>query len=402
MTMRPGPIWNCIASEERLMFCSKWYLMLTVLVFAIVPGLSQGRTWFVEKDGSGDYTIIQDAIDAAAAGDTIRIGPGRFEEYRTYTYPGGIYDVGIHNSLPSIAILGTGETATTIGVTVDGDGDYSAGLFNDVDIAGINVSITNLTFEGGFFGALPLDGPVDFSNCTFKGSRNGIWSYASGTISKSRFEEIENTAVASFAPGHDLAVDDCEFVSCSAFGFYFQSTTNMNVRNCTFTDCQVGGLFDISSGSITDCSVSEMMTYGTGFAFLGNGQVQISGCTIDGAYRSLGIDGGSNLIFEGNIFAPTEGESIRICNGTPIFHNNHILPGSGYSVYLGCSLPSEGHLDLTNNYWGTSEPDSVAAWIFDANDVGGPRFGIVDFEPFSATPLPTESPSFDGFKAMFR
>jgi hypothetical protein len=31
-------------------------------------------TWFVERDGSGDFMVIQDAVDAAAAGDTILFG----------------------------------------------------------------------------------------------------------------------------------------------------------------------------------------------------------------------------------------------------------------------------------------------------------------------------------------
>ena len=52
----------------------------TVVVVAVLLGLAlpvAARTWRVEKDGSGDFTVIQDAVDAAAAGDTIRIGPGR-------------------------------------------------------------------------------------------------------------------------------------------------------------------------------------------------------------------------------------------------------------------------------------------------------------------------------------
>lgn len=35
-------------------------LLAVVLVLAEV---SYARTWYVEKDGSGDYTVIQDTVD---------------------------------------------------------------------------------------------------------------------------------------------------------------------------------------------------------------------------------------------------------------------------------------------------------------------------------------------------
>ena len=59
------------------------------------------------------------------------------------------------------------------------------------------------------------------------------------------------------------------------------------------------------------------------------------------------------------------------------------------------------HLDFTNNYWGTSEPDSIAAWIKDGIDDPGTH-AIIDFEPFSTVPLPTEKKSMGDIKAMFR
>ncbi|MBE0568033.1 MAG: hypothetical protein IH621_18915 [Krumholzibacteria bacterium] len=63
-----------------------WLLVATA--FVLTTG-AEARTWRVEKDGSGDYTVIQDALDAAASGDTIQIGPGRFEDFRIYPTNGG-------------------------------------------------------------------------------------------------------------------------------------------------------------------------------------------------------------------------------------------------------------------------------------------------------------------------
>ncbi len=57
-------------------------VLLVVFVALGVAQASEARTWHVEKDGTGDFSVIYEAEDAAAAGDTILIGPGRFEEYR--------------------------------------------------------------------------------------------------------------------------------------------------------------------------------------------------------------------------------------------------------------------------------------------------------------------------------
>jgi len=49
--------------------------LLSLILFS-PPGY--GRSWRVEKDGSGDFAVIQNAVDAAAPGDTVVVGPGRY------------------------------------------------------------------------------------------------------------------------------------------------------------------------------------------------------------------------------------------------------------------------------------------------------------------------------------
>jgi len=61
-----------------------------LMAFCLVANMAHARTWLVEQDGSGEYTVIQDALDAAADGDSILIGPGFYQEYRPYSFPGGI------------------------------------------------------------------------------------------------------------------------------------------------------------------------------------------------------------------------------------------------------------------------------------------------------------------------
>ena len=42
-------------------------LLLILVICAVAVQPSEGATWVVEKGGSGDFTVIQDALDAAAA-----------------------------------------------------------------------------------------------------------------------------------------------------------------------------------------------------------------------------------------------------------------------------------------------------------------------------------------------
>ena len=49
---------------------------LVSLVFLLCSVSAEGAILRVEKGGSGDFTVIQDAVDAAADGDVIMIGAG--------------------------------------------------------------------------------------------------------------------------------------------------------------------------------------------------------------------------------------------------------------------------------------------------------------------------------------
>ncbi len=80
-------------------------LLAILAVAALSPVKTSAKTWYVEKDGSADFTVIQNAVDAAAAGDTIRIGPGRFEEFRGYVYPAGVYDICLYNTHSELTVF---------------------------------------------------------------------------------------------------------------------------------------------------------------------------------------------------------------------------------------------------------------------------------------------------------
>ncbi|MFH2054054.1 MAG: hypothetical protein ABIK96_16485, partial [bacterium] len=66
-------------------FLQAFLIGLLVVILAMAPAWpgaapASARTLCVERDGSGNFTEIQPAIDAAASGDTILIGPGEYLE----------------------------------------------------------------------------------------------------------------------------------------------------------------------------------------------------------------------------------------------------------------------------------------------------------------------------------
>ncbi len=91
---------------------------------------------------------------------------------------------------------------------------------------------------------------------------------------------------------------------------------------------------------------------------------------------------------------------------TADFHQNDLLKGDGPLVRT--EAYSQGptfDIDLTNNYWGTVEADSISAWIQDGNDPHGvldPNFSNVLFEPFLPRSVPVRKSSFGGVKTRFR
>lgn len=123
--------------------------ILAVMMSVALVEASTGATLTVQKDGSGDYVVIQAALDAAADGDTILIGPGEFLEETVYRPPGWGYNIRAYGRVVSdnLTIIGAGVGQTVIGPTTY-VGDYQQ--FNPKGwayVGGGNLSTSNLTIR---------------------------------------------------------------------------------------------------------------------------------------------------------------------------------------------------------------------------------------------------------------
>ena len=104
------------------------------------------------------------------------------------------------------------------------------------------------------------------------------------------------------------------------------------------------------------------------------------------------------------MFRGSRDTAVDIVSCTPRIIRNDIFKDRGRAVILGGypQLPDR-FVDMTGNYWGTANPDSISAWIVDGHDIVSPQIhGFVNFQPFSSAPVPTERTSLGGVKALFR
>ena len=201
------------------------------------------RTWRVERDGSGDYTSIQPAVDGAAPGDTILLGPGRYIEHGPFSpSKGWPIDTYVGVTVDDLTFIGTDRETVIIGpVTYEFDGNYGPkGFVTHTSLT--DIRFENLTCENLYTGVYQLCHAA-VRDCTFQGCGAGIIALAEGGLSVETclFHDDNGTAggaVKSWYPARDIYIVSCDLAN-STMGAVFVETTNANVLGCIFQD---GGL----------------------------------------------------------------------------------------------------------------------------------------------------------------
>jgi pectin methylesterase-like acyl-CoA thioesterase len=146
------------------------------LVLVVAPECTSARTWHVEKDGSGDFTAIQPAIDAAAASDVIEIGPGRYTENAPFSpLPGSWVEptyVGVTKE--NLTIRGTDRDAVIIGPTTPNFTTYGPkGIATHGEIRQLTVeSLTVENVHDGMY--LGADEAVVVRGCLLRACDLGV------------------------------------------------------------------------------------------------------------------------------------------------------------------------------------------------------------------------------------
>lgn len=373
-----------------------------------IEGTSLAATITVELDGSGNYTQIQPALDAAASGDTVLIGPGEFTELIPSYIPGYAWDVEVcaYVHVPNLTIIGVGAGQTILGpISYPGDSiQFSPKCM--VWLEGNERIIEGITFRNCYDGIHVTNGPVFIDSCEFLNNAGYgiIWHTedSGGWIRNSQFSSnfIGNYGLGTLGLGSNVIVENCIFDGCDISIKHFQG---ISFLNCEMFNTQVGIQFSGGAlGVLDNCKIYNCSIIGVALSPV-EPHCQIENCEISGDIIAVKVEAGGTLSVSNSILTGGSNSTMYLQNsGLVEVHNSHIFKTGTYSIY--CSQPKEYGLnihDMTGNFWGTTDPELVASWIWDQNDDPA-NFSIVNYLPMADGPVPTEEKSFGSIKAMFR
>jgi parallel beta-helix repeat protein len=371
------------------------------LLFLCLPMTGQARTWVVERDGTGDFTAIQPAVDAAAPGDSVFIGPGEYTEFQTIQLPGSylMIDVYVYVQTSNLAFIGASSESVVIGPEVqDFQLEGPKAVFIDGAIA--KTTWRNACIRNCFLGIHGSDGQLDVTLCKFQECDIGIGFHDEGlTVNCCTFDNCVSDGI--FLYGAQVAtIRNSQFRDCE-WGVSIQSSNNAHISDCTFSGNDIGVQYSSGTGSVVDCTFADQSLVGLSFRNYSN--VTATNNTVSNSRINMVAENYCILQTSGNVFNGGWYATLRITFCPISMHGNHILNGGGYSVLVGEHADGEpAIIDLTNNYWGTTDSSQIDEWILDGHDQPNMINAFVEYEPFANAPIGTEQQSWGRVKALYR
>ena len=371
---------------------------------------AHAATWRVEKDGSGNFTIIQDALDAAADGDTVLVGAGRFDAFRPHEPAVNGFQLQIIMMVrKDLVIQGAGRDSTIIGpeeVVFEIDGRSTGCMFVD---QGAESTIRGFHFENGR-GFVALT-----SKCVFEDNRidsrgqlpasaaNLSIGFTGGQVIRN-CEFVGPNAHISIADNGvpDVTIEDSIFIGTDddALGVVIRGASfGTVVQRCVFRDVVVGVSFTFGGqGEVVDCDI-DATPRGVGVE-VDTGTGVVRNCIIRPTRQPLSCSFGrlevyDSIIAGGEAF---EGPGYTINAGSDVFvRNSHI--GRGETATVQAILQPGEVVDVRENWWFTTDAAEIEAKFERASCCPD---GVILFEPFASGPVSGEAESMGSFKSRFR
>ena len=378
------------------------YLAALLIIVIMLPQNVFAATWRVEQDGSGDFDDIQPAVDAAAEGDTIRIGPGHYDQAHSVLIPQWEQetDVYVYVDKERLTFIGSGRDEVVIGPDVYYQTYFGPNGFATGDLTQVwyveNVTLQNL------WGGVYDEGGVQVRNCRIIGCQSaGLYKYSHNGIQVEDcvFENNPYGGVLTSSANGVVEIRNCEFDYSS---ISLQGTAGVIVENCTMAGGSgpggSGGIqFDNSSGVVSGCTMRSFTNFGIVGIF--GADISVSNCDIQVDGNALWLSN-SSLVADACVIRGGIYQSILVGGLSSLIVNNSDIYRAG-ELYIKCNAGDPCVHDATGNYWnGAESADDIAAGIWDANDTEDTPM-VIDFTPFSDQPLPTEDASWGDLKAMY-
>jgi hypothetical protein len=366
------------------------------LCLAVLASSVGASTWRVERDGSGDFIVLQDAVNAAAPGDSIVIGPGRYTEYAPFSLPGWTEPTYVGIQVNNLTLIGAHRDAVIIGPEVpDFQGFGPKGIVTQVGVTMLRIE--NLTIENVRDGMYLL-GRTEVRDCTVRGCDLGILGFNDrGLLVEGCTFEQNTTGVDTFDPARDVKVVNCRFIGCE-IGVHATRSADCAVQTSTFSDGFGGAFYETSTGVVQGCLFENINRAAIGS--VSGSDVSAFDNVIYGGQTQIEADTHGRLVGHDNLLVGATYASVWLWRATVELQRNDILPASGYAARVEIRYGSDFTVDMRHNYWGVEDAYLIEGLIWDQND--DPDIdGTVLYEPFEMRSVPTETRSFGGLKALF-
>jgi parallel beta-helix repeat protein len=195
-------------------------------------------TIVVDNEGDGDYTTIQDAIDAANNGDTIEVYSGTYVE-----------TIMIENELNLVGIDTEYMTGSDSGKPVidgDGMGDvviiYTAGSSSPVMISGFVIKNSGVRDSGIF---VDYSADINIVDNEIMDSHHGIYVYHSCTTLDENILSNNDWGILSEFSDHCIITEN--LMSGNRIGYQLDSSVAVEITRNTFEESTDYGLVLIRS-----------------------------------------------------------------------------------------------------------------------------------------------------------
>ena len=352
---------------------SLYVLILTSLSLVAVARPSPGRTWIVDLNGTGDFTSVAAACEAAAAGDSIVIKPGDYRE-EEHDDPADLY---IYVSGKPLSIIGDGPHGSVSLQMKFGFSGCDGMLLDNVEVHDVALAIQiwsgSYAIRGSRFERnvgrptiLSYDGSLVIEDTVFRdnhcsqveGRGGAIWAGVDLAVRRCMFQRNEATyqGGAIFCMSN-LVVEDCIFLENAARHGAAVAVGDGVITRSTFyrNDCvgEIGGaiqVFGDQLGMIPDhCIIAE--TVGAGIEC----PAVASALCCDQWMNQIepdpwcGFDPDDGNFSADPLFCDPEGGDFGLLEGSPCLPGNH----GGYDCgRIGAGAEYCGIIRTRDSTWG--------------------------------------------------
>lgn len=271
--------------------------------FTFLPQNSSATNLYVGGTGSGNYTTINDAVDAATPGDTIYILNGTYEEKITISKP--------------LSLVGENRDTTI----VEGDGMGSV-----VYVSADWVNISGLEIKGSgwdwYDAGIELNGveKCNTSNNSILNNQIGIYAYASKDSIIAN-NVLSNRNGISLSNSHNMSVAENSLLHNWNDGIALTASSNNTIANNTVTSSDEG--ISLSHSHNNDIDSNILFNNRPGLHLLSSDWNMVSNNTLARNYRGVHLNLSHNNIVFSNILSLDNEIGMRLENSSDnsIYHN---------------------------------------------------------------------------------